>query len=416
MQGHLSLLELNKLIQATLSSNLEPGYWVLAEISELKVNQNGHCYIELVEKDENRIIAKVRATIWANVYNNLSLWFEKMTGQSLKSGLKILCFGSIQFHELYGLSFNIRDIDANFTLGERERLRQEVINRLQSDGVFDLNKELFLDLAFNKLAVISSPAAAGYEDFINQLESNQFGYTYQLTLFKATMQGEKAAESIITALHQIHNSKQHFDAVIIIRGGGSRVDLDCFDDYELAFHACQMDVPIISGIGHERDESILDMVAYKALKTPTAVAEWIISKSADVEASMIDYINRIAKLSGLILREKENVLASISNRINHAHKISIQQQKYKIESLISRLNSTTKHYLQRISSRLESNTEKVNYLDPHQILKRGYTITSINGHMLKNHELKLDDIIETRTLNTNLKSKIVNIENINEEK
>ena len=416
MQGHLSLIELNKLIQATLSSNLESGYWVLAEISELKVNQNGHCYIELVEKDDYRVIAKTKATIWANVYNNLSLWFEKMTGQIIKPGIKILCFGSIQYHELYGLSFNIKDIDANFTLGERERKRQEVIQQLQSDGVFDLNKEQYLDAAFQKIAIISSPVAAGYEDFINQLESNPYGYQYDLSLFKATMQGEAAAESIINSLHQIHNSSKIFEAVIIIRGGGSRVDLDCFDNYELAFHACQMNIPVITGIGHERDESILDMVAYKALKTPTAVAEWIISRSMDVEATLIDQLNRISKLSSLILREKENILESINNRLMNSQKMIVNNQRHKLESIISRLRSAAKYAVQRQISDLENTGDKVNYLDPFIILKRGYSITSINGRIIKDQKVKIDDIIETRTLYSNLKSKIVNIEDLNEEK
>lgn len=416
MQGHLSLIELNKLIQATLSSNLEPGYWVVAEISELKVNQNGHCYIELVEKDDHRVIAKTRATIWANVYNNLSLWFEKMTGQVLKPGIKILSFGSIQYHELYGLSFNIKDIDANFTLGERERKRQEVILQLQADGVFNLNKEQYLDKAFKNIAIISSPVAAGYEDFINQLESNPYGYQYNLTLFKATMQGDAASESIITALHQIHNSSKEFEAVIIIRGGGSRVDLDCFDDYELAFHACQMNIPVITGIGHERDESVLDMIAYKALKTPTAVAEWIISRSMDVEATLIDQLNRISKLASLIIREKENFLSSVHSRLNHSQKVLINQQHHKIEGILSKMKSGVKFGIHRACSSLDNTEGKIQYLDPHQVLKRGYSITGINGYMIKNQLLKIDDIIETRTLNTNLKSKIVNIDKINEEK
>ncbi|MEQ8925120.1 MAG: exodeoxyribonuclease VII large subunit [Fulvivirga sp.] len=415
MSAHLSLLELNKLIQSTLSGNLEPGYWVIAEISELKVNQNGHCYIELVEKDEQRVIAKTRATIWANVYNNLSLWFERMTNQVLKPGMKILCFGSIQFHELYGLSFNIKDIDANFTLGERERLRQEVINKLMEDGVFDMNKELPVDLALNRIAIISSPAAAGYEDFMNQIEANEYGYKYNIDLFKATMQGSAASESIINALHTIYNSNTDYDAVIIIRGGGSRVDLDCFDDYELAFNACQFPIPIITGIGHERDQSILDLVAYKALKTPTAVAEWVIGKSMDVESTMIDLMHRTGKYVQLILNQKRTDISSLTNRLSNSFKIQLSNNDYQLNRMCSQLKSDVKLFMKQAHNGLDDYGTKVNYLNPINTLKRGYSITSKNGKMLGNEKLNVGDIIETRTLYSLLESKVQKIDDLNEE-
>ena len=254
--NNLTLSDLNKIIRDCLDANLDPSYWVIAEISEMKTNQKGHCYLELVEKKDDDILAKARATIWSYTYRNLSMWFETTTGESLKPGLKILANVSVSFHEIYGLSLNIRDIDASFTIGERSRRRQEVINKLKEDGVFDMNREIPLPLVPQRVAIISSPTAAGYQDFTDQLRQNEFGYGFSITLFKALVQGKEAESSINNALHSIFKHTAKYDIVVLIRGGGAAVDLECFDSYNVASHIAQFPLPVITGIGHEKDETI----------------------------------------------------------------------------------------------------------------------------------------------------------------
>jgi exodeoxyribonuclease VII large subunit len=406
---HLTLFQLNKLVQKTLDTQLDPSYWVIAEIGELRVNQNGHCYLELVEKEENSIIAKSRATIWANNYRNLSLWFEKMTGQTLKNGLKILCNVIIQFHEVYGLSYNIKDIDANFTLGERARKRQEVIDQLIEEGVFEMNRQLILPVVIRKIAIISSPAAAGYEDFMEQLTNNRFGYHYDVSLFKATMQGGQAAESITNALMAIYNSNIDFDIVIVIRGGGSQLDLDCFDEFELVSHACQFPMPIVTGIGHERDESILDMVANKAHKTPTAVAEWIISLTMDFESQLLDRFQVLTKVASYLFKQAEYQLDQLCFRLNNSTKSHFVTQKFKLQTLKANLISGCKQGVTKHKQDLKIQENKIAFLDPMNVLKRGYSHTSINGQIATPTNTKVGDLIETRTAAMTMKSKVESI-------
>jgi exodeoxyribonuclease VII large subunit len=406
---HLSLFQLNKLIQKTLDGHLDASYWVIAEIGELRVNQNGHCYLELVEKEDNNIIAKSRATIWANNYRNLSLWFEKMTGQSLQHGLKILCNLNVQFHELYGLSYNIRDIDANFTLGERARKRQEVILKLQEDGVFDLNQTIAAPKVIKNIAVISSPSAAGYEDFLNQLDSNRYGYKFDVTLFKSIMQGNTAPESMINALLAIHNSNSEFDAVVIIRGGGSQIDLDCFDDYELAAHCCQFPLPILSGIGHERDESVLDMIAFRSLKTPTAVAEWIINVNMDFEIELTQKFEQLSKIVLQSLKFEQQRVNQIVSKIKSSGKVVQVNENYRLNTLKSNLKTALKHQLSSLDSELTLKAKIIDHLNPQNILKRGYTMTSKNGKPIGSQKLSIGDIIVTTTNKMTINSKIAEI-------
>ncbi|MTI38426.1 exodeoxyribonuclease VII large subunit [Fulvivirga lutimaris] len=406
---HLSLFQLNKLIQKTLDGNLDASYWVIAEIGELRVNQNGHCYLELVEKEDNNIIAKSRATIWANNFRNLSLWFEKMTGQSLQQGLKILCNLKVQFHELYGLSYNIKDIDANFTLGERARKRQEVILKLQEDGVFDLNQTIAEPKVIKNIAVISSPSAAGYEDFLNQLESNRYGYRFDVTLFKSVMQGNAAPESIINSLLSIHNSNTEFDVVVLIRGGGSQIDLDCFDDYELAAHCCQFPLPILSGIGHERDESVLDMISFRSLKTPTAVAEWIIDINMDFEIELTQNFEQLSKMVLQNLKLEGQLINQIIAKIKNSGRVVQSNENHRLNSLKSNLKTVLKHQLSTLKSELTLKANIVDHLNPQNILKRGYTMTSKNGKLIGAQELNIGDIIETTTNKMTIRSKIAEI-------
>ena len=270
----ISLYELNRQIKSVIKNATEPAYWVFAEISELKINVSGHCYIELVEKDEKteNLKARSRATIWSSTFRMVSSYFESSAGINLSPGIKIMVRVTVDFHELYGLSLNIIDIEPSYTVGELARKKQEIINRLIQEGVFDMNRELEFPRLPKRIAVISSETAAGYGDFTDQLLNNEYDFQFHLKLFPAYMQGEDAENSIIHALEDIHRYENFFDVVVIIRGGGSQADLSCFNNYRLALHVVQFPLPILTGIGHEQDETIVDLVAHSQLKTPTAVA------------------------------------------------------------------------------------------------------------------------------------------------
>jgi exodeoxyribonuclease VII large subunit len=277
MDHKLTLFELNQWIKNILCESIPGTVWVVAEISELKENRNGHCYIELVEKQGNEIVARARATIWSYTYRMLKPYFESITGQSFTCGIKILVNVVVEFHPSYGLSLNIKDIDPAYTMGDMMLQRKEIIERLQSEGIFDMNRELALPTVPQRIAVISSKTAAGYQDFINQLEHNAYGIKFYTKLFEAYMQGAATVPSIIKALERIFRYEDFFDAVAIIRGGGATADLSSFDNYDLAFHVTQFPLPVITGIGHEKDDTIIDLVSHTRLKTPTAVAEFFIT-------------------------------------------------------------------------------------------------------------------------------------------
>lgn len=276
----LSLYDLNNLIKGVIHDNFAGMFWIRAEMSDVRVNQNGHCYLEFIEKDRSgrTLIAKARAMIWANTFHILRAYFENATKQPFASGLKVLVQVSIDFHELYGFSLTVHDIDPSYTLGDQAMNRAAILKQLDEDGVLTLNKELELAQPTQRIAVISSPTAAGYEDFCNQLNNNGSRFVFYIKLFAAIMQGDRAEESIIAALERIYKYQDCFDAVVIIRGGGATSDLSCFDSYLLAASCAQFPLPVITGIGHERDETVLDMVAHTRAKTPTAVAEFLIDR------------------------------------------------------------------------------------------------------------------------------------------
>ena len=285
----LSLYELNNLIKGVLHDNLSEMFWIRAEMSDVRANQNGHCYLEFIEKDTQgrTIVAKARAMIWSNTFYMLKAYFESTTNQTFASGLKVLVRVSIEFHELYGFSLTVHDIDPSYTLGDQARNRAAILKQLEEDGVIDLNKELELPVPANRIAIISSPTAAGYEDFCNQLANNSMGFVFYTKLFPAIMQGDRAEDSIIEALERIYEYQDCFDAVVIIRGGGATSELSCFDSYLLAASCAQFPLPIITGIGHERDETVLDIVAHTRAKTPTAVAEFLIDNLTSVAQELI---------------------------------------------------------------------------------------------------------------------------------
>ncbi len=310
MNTRYTLLELHSLIREVLQDNLPEAYWVVAEISEMKVNRSGHCYLELVEKDavSDEIVARARATIWSYTFRMVKPYFETTTGQPFSEGIKVLIQVAVEFHPAYGLSLNIKDIDPTYTVGDMVRRRREIIHRLQESGVFDMNRELPLPLVPQRIAVISSATAAGYQDFIHQLDHNRYGYCFTHKLFEAYMQGSEAVSSVLNALDAVYAEEAGFDAVAILRGGGAQADLSCFDNFDLAFTAAQFPLPIVTGIGHEKDDTILDLVAHTRQKTPTAVAEFFIS-------GMVRFEDRLNQLQTEIITHAREILETYSDDI-----------------------------------------------------------------------------------------------------
>jgi exodeoxyribonuclease VII large subunit len=317
MEQKLTLSELNEQIKETLANAFPSSVWVVAEVSELKENRNGHCYLELIEKQGAEIVARSRATIWSYTFRMLKPYFETTTGQFFTQGIKILVQVSVEYHPSFGLSLNIKDIDPIYTVGDMAMQRKEIINRLQAEGVFEMNKELQLPLVPQKIAVISSATAAGFQDFMNQLEHNDFGFKFYTKLFQATMQGGDAVPSIINALERIFEFEDFFDAVVIIRGGGATADLSSFDNYDLAFNITQFPLPIITGIGHEKDVTIIDLVAHTRMKTPTAVAEFLIKGMERFYDRMLEMENEIVELTRNVIESHQKGLEQAATNLNY---------------------------------------------------------------------------------------------------
>ena len=394
----LSLQELNELVKATLDTHLEPSYWVVAEIGEMRINQKGHCYMELVQKEDDQLVAKIRANIWAYTYRNLSSWFEATTGQSLKSGLKILINAMVQFHEVYGISLTVRDIDPSFTLGERARKRQEIIERLNNEDLLDKNKNYLLPIVPQRIAVISSPTAAGFGDFQDQLSHNTYGYTFQIKLFKSIMQGDEAIESIALALDMIEQNRSSYDLVVIIRGGGSQVDLDCYDSYDLCLRIANAKLPVLTGIGHERDQTISDLVAHTSLKTPTAVSEFLINGVVQYDATLDENLSRIKNIFNEKLHFEELKLQEYQHQLKQLFQIALRKKDYRLETIKNQLISSAKASLTSRQTHVENLALRLSLLDPEEILKRGYTITSINNKLIsKSKKIQKGDKLKTYT-------------------
>jgi exodeoxyribonuclease VII large subunit len=371
---------------------------VVAEISEISVNSTGHCYLELVEKQGQQILAKSKATIWANTYTNLSLWFEKMTGSELKSGMKILCNAAVQYHEVYGMSLNVRDIDASFTIGEKAANRQKTINQLTEEGVLTMNKELPIPIVLQQIAIITSPTAAGYGDFINQLENNSQGYKFNSDLYAATMQGNTSPQSITEALHKIYESNEDYDAIIIIRGGGSQTDLDSYDSYELAAHIAQFPIPVITGIGHDRDQSVSDIVAHSSLKTPTAVAEHIINTTFDYESTLIESMRNINDTVNQSINIRQQQLMQLEGQLTLASKSLILTKRHTFSSLETQLKRVSRYQVLTQKQQLDSLGHNLEILSPNNVLKRGYSMTTSKGKLIsEKSKLKKGELLITET-------------------
>ncbi len=381
-----SLSELNRFTQKAINEALPETYWICAETGDLRVNaSSGHCYLEFIEKDTHseRIIAKARGIIWAQTFHMIKLYFEQETGQKFESGLKVLVKISVEFHELYGYSLNVHDIDPSYTLGDMAKKKKEIIHRLREEGIFELNKELSFPLLPRRIAVITSPTAAGFEDFIHQLTLNDEGFPFYPKLFPAFMQGEKTEESIVAALDKIYCHVDIFDVVVIIRGGGAASELSSFDSYKLAANCAQFPLPVITGIGHERDDTIVDMVAHTKMKTPTAVASFLIECMNEQAALLQESQHFIfAHIIDLIAKEK-STLQLLTTGLPAMVSGHIERCRNHLNINASHLKHAFKTAHSKLHRELELSEQYIKMSSPEFILKQGYTLTLKNGKIVK---------------------------------
>ena len=388
----LSLYELNGLVKRSIRSCLPDTYWVQAELSDVRSNYSGHCYLEFVQKDArgNNLIAKARGTIWSNVYKMLKPYFEQETGQAFVAGIKVLVQVSVDFHELYGYSLTVLDIDPTYTVGDLERKRREILRQLEEEGVIDLNKELDMPMLPQRVAVISSATAAGYGDFCNQLMNNPRGYGFHTELFPAIMQGERVEASIIAALDTIYNRMDEFDVVVIIRGGGATSDLSGFDTYELAANCAQFPLPIITGIGHERDDTVIDRIAHTRVKTPTAAAEYLIARMDKCADALDEMSARLMESVRRLLLWEHQRMERLRQRIPSAVYKRIADAKYGLLSAQRDLQMASRQFLSVKKHRLELLQQRLNDALPEKQLARGYSITLKNGKAVKDASILKD--------------------------
>lgn len=394
-----TLFELNNIVRQTIELTLRDEYWVEAELSEAREN-NGHCYMELVQKDEhgNTPVARASAKCWRSTWQAIRPKFERLTNMRLCAGMKVLLKVYPQFHEAYGFSWIVADIDPTYTLGDMARRRKEIIQRLKEEGVFDLNRQLPLPLFAQHIAVISSKTAAGYGDFCNQLNDNSYGFRFKTTLFAATMQGEGVEQSIISKLNEIYERENEFDCVVIIRGGGASSDLSGFDSLALAENIANFPLPVITGIGHERDETVADMVAHMRVKTPTAAAALLIDNLCKVADRILNVQQRIYGYLDIKMKTEQQRLLRFSKMIPTLFSLVSTKQTARVDSLAQRLSVSSQRIIVEGRSRLDIEwtrlvpavrrivenehhrmeilSQSVSASDPQQLLKRGYSITT----------------------------------------
>lgn len=449
----LTLRQLNGLVRQTLKSQFDHPLWVQAEISELRVAANGHCYLELIEKDPSGRTpsAKARGIVWNRTWPGLKFRFEESTGQQLTAGIKIQALVSVEFSEIYGYSLTLLDIDPTYTLGDLARRRREILRQLEEEGVLTLNKELPLPLNLQRIAVISSATAAGYGDFLRQLEENPYGLAFRVQLFAATMQGEGTEESILSALGKIADRREDFDAVVIIRGGGAVSDLTGFDTYLLAAACAQFPLPLITGIGHERDDTVIDLVAHTRVKTPTAAAQFLIThqrgqldqlaiwaRSLQEQAqACLQYQRECLRATGErlasriprlingqqtllarlqmetlkrtteLLRENKLRQSTLSYAVGIRFQRRIAAERSRLLSLTPRITQSVRQLLLKQGHYLELATQKTHNADPQQILKRGYSLTLREGQIITSAaQLRPGDRILTRFRDGNVESRV----------
>lgn len=395
----LSLFELNSRVHDAVAAGLPDVYWVHAELSSVNLNASGHCYLELVQKSDrgNGLVAKARATLWAQRYRLLAPAFEQATGMRLSTGISVLLKVSAEFHELYGLSYVVHDIDPTFTLGEVARRRREILLRLQADGTLRLNKELPLAMVPRRVAVISSATAAGYGDFCRQLAANAYGFSFHTRLFPAIMQGDKVEESVIAALDAVAADLDAWDVVVIIRGGGAVSDLAGFDAYDLASNCAQFPLPIITGIGHDRDETVIDVVAHTSVKTPTAVADFLVECMALAADHLQEDMQRLTGGITLLLTQHQQRLQQLTLRLPAACRLRTTTEAHALDRRGQRLTTALTAWMQNQRHHLELAEKILEGASPERILRRGYTLTLAGGHTVRSAaDVQPGEILLTR--------------------
>ena len=378
-ERYITLRELQLRIKQVLEGQFALPLWVSAEIAEIKLNRSGHCYLELVEKggDNGVPTAQARAVIWRSHYARIAGYFEAETGQRLDAGIRILAKVLVTYHEIYGFSLQITDIDPSYTLGDMERQRQQTIAQLQQEGVWEMNREVPMPAVVQRVAIVSSAQAAGYQDFLKELARSP--YRFDLTLFEAYMQGAAAEESIIEALCTIAEHAEEFDAVVMIRGGGSRSDLNCFNAYRLCAHIAQFPLPVVTGIGHDKDTSVADMVAHTALKTPTAVAGWLVERMETVDgwldAAALQLHDGVLRLA----RNEQLRLEEFAGSVRHLAQALLRQRGVELKARDEAFRSAAEVFLKQQRQRLEALGEVVASRSPHEILRMGFAVVRSQG-------------------------------------
>lgn len=436
----MTLQELNQLVRNNLRQTMPGTFWVQAEVSECKEHFSGHCYLELIQKKEGQdvLCAKARATIWANTWQSLGAYFAQQTGTRLKPGLQILAEVTVDFHELYGFSLVIRDIDPSYTLGDQAMRRREILKRLENEGVIDQNKELAWPVLPRHIAIVSSPGAAGYQDFMRQLTDNDCGFVFHTALFPAIMQGQGAASSIIAALDRIVETTVPFEVVVIIRGGGAVADLGCFDDYDLCYYATQYPLPLLTGLGHDKDNAILDRVAHTSVKTPTAAAECLVDTLLDRAGELDDRAERLVRRVNQLLETEKLHLHTMPGRLVNLVQDRLLQAKLKVERVKSGLREQVVNALMQGSQQnalfttrlsmacrtviahevmhLRLMEQSVNSFSPSKMLERGFSLTLHEGKVLRSiNDLQEGSTVETRVADGQFTS-IVHAKHQNDER
>lgn len=386
-----TLYSLNNMVRQAVSEGLPSRYWVTGELSEVREASNGHCYIELVQRDEvtQELVAKARGTIWSRIYSLLRPYFLEQTGEPFAAGLKVLLQVSVGFHELYGYTLDVCDIEPAYTVGDMARQRMLVIKRLTDEGVIDLNKELSFPLLPQRVAVISSATAAGYGDFCDQLASNRYGFVFYPHLFQSPMQGSGVEQGVISALDRIAADIDMWDVVVIIRGGGATSELSCFDTYDLANNCAQFPLPIITGIGHQRDESVLDMVAHTRAKTPTAAAELLIHAMLEQETYMTNMMQGVVQGVQLRMDAEQQRLQGLLGRLPMATALYLQGEKMRLQTSLQTVFSSAQMLIKEQQHRLDVCNAALEAASPERILSLGYSITRVNGRVVRS----IDDVV-----------------------
>lgn len=406
----LSLLELNGRVKSTIQFEMPDAYWVQAEISSISPSGQGHCYLELVQKDATgrSFLAKAKANIWRGTWLKLKPYFEAQTGETLKVGMKVLLQVTVTFHEVYGYSLVVQDIDPTYTMGDMARRRKEILEQLTKDGVIGLNKELEIPDLPNRIAVISSATAAGWGDFRNQLDGNIYGFRFYVKLFPALMQGDDVERSVISALNAVADRRDDFDLVVIIRGGGAVSELSCFDSYNLAFNIANFPLPVITGIGHERDDTVADVVAHTKVKTPTAAAEFIINRVFDTATRLEDLTRRMGDAVQDRMNSENVRIERLSQKLPSLFALLKARQEQLLETVWIRSVNGVRNLLTSQTHKLEIVDKTLSAADPAVILKRGYSLTRAGGRVVKcASDLKRGDRLTTVFADGSVESEIV---------